>query len=556
MEKPNGDLSTSDATGFLPPDVRPASKVPTTTDGTANGSNHYSGLSSKWPVSHDLAGFDSPCRLEGEIADLVVLGDIPHAIQGTFYRVMVDPFVPPNPSNVPLDGDGNISAFRFHDGRVDMKMRYVETERYMLERKANRALFGLYRNPFTHHPCVRAAVDSTANTNLVYWNNKLLALKEVGLPYAVDPNTLETIGYDPFPGQVKSKTFTAHPKVDPFTEELVVFGYEAKGLATKDIATYSLDKHGKKTQELWVESPWCAFVHDCAITTNFVVLFLWPFEADIARMKAGKHHWQWDYDLPVTFIVVPRRQDSGSKVGWRAGEYRAYKWKNCMPIHTAGAWETEDNKIYVESSRVHDNAFPFFPSKDGRLPSPQTKADFVRWELDLSLPTDSMIPDPIVILDLPSEFPRIDERFMTKRYEWLFLNVFIPDNMDGSKNIFHGLNGLAMHNNSTGATQFFRAGEDSLCQEPIFIPRSQDAPEGDGWVMALVERRKAARCDVVVIDTRNFEQPIAIVQLPFHIRAQVHGNWVPASLMPASRSLVREFGDLKVSGLGSLEPFK
>jgi carotenoid cleavage dioxygenase len=24
-----------------------------------------------------------------------------------------------------------------------------------LERKANKAMFGLYRNPFTHHPCVR-----------------------------------------------------------------------------------------------------------------------------------------------------------------------------------------------------------------------------------------------------------------------------------------------------------------------------------------------------------------------------------------------------------------
>lgn len=54
----------------------------------------------------------------------------------------------------------------------------------------------------------------------------MLALKEAALPYEVDADTLETLGYDPF-GQIKSKTFTAHPKVDPYTDELVVFGYEA-----------------------------------------------------------------------------------------------------------------------------------------------------------------------------------------------------------------------------------------------------------------------------------------------------------------------------------------
>ena len=85
----------------------------------------------------------------------VVLGKIPKEIDGCFYRVMVDPFVPPHPDNVPIDGDGNISVFQFHNGKVDLKTRYIDTERLKLERKANKAMFGLYRNPFTHHPCVR-----------------------------------------------------------------------------------------------------------------------------------------------------------------------------------------------------------------------------------------------------------------------------------------------------------------------------------------------------------------------------------------------------------------
>lgn len=115
------------------------------------------GLKSKWPLVQRLTGppTNDTFRLEGEIGDLVVLGQIPQEIDGTFYRIMVDPYEPPVEGNVPLDGDGNIHALRFKDGKVDFKTKYVETQRYLLERKAGRQLFGLYRNPWSHHPCVR-----------------------------------------------------------------------------------------------------------------------------------------------------------------------------------------------------------------------------------------------------------------------------------------------------------------------------------------------------------------------------------------------------------------
>lgn len=75
----------------------------------------------------------------------LVLGEIPREIDGCFYRVMVDPFVPPTEGNVPIDGDGIIFVFQFHDGKVDLKTRYIDTERLKLERRANNAMFGLYR---------------------------------------------------------------------------------------------------------------------------------------------------------------------------------------------------------------------------------------------------------------------------------------------------------------------------------------------------------------------------------------------------------------------------
>ena len=37
-------------------------------------------------------------------------------------------------------------------------------------------------------------IHSTANTHIVFYNGVLLALKEDSPPYAMDPDTLETLG--------------------------------------------------------------------------------------------------------------------------------------------------------------------------------------------------------------------------------------------------------------------------------------------------------------------------------------------------------------------------
>lgn len=467
-----------------------------------------------------------PGRFEGEVANLVVFGDIPKEISGTFYRIMVDPFFPLQPGNPPIEGDGNICAFRIQDGSVGMKIKYVETERLKLERKENKRLFGLYRNPFSHHPCVRAAIDSTANTNLVFWSGKLLALKEVAQPYAVHPDTLDTLEYDPF--RCPGETFSAHPKVDPFTEELVCFGYEAKGLATLDVVLYSLDKKGNRHHEQWIKAPWCSFIHDCVITQNFVVLVLWPFEADLERIKAGGQHWQYNYNRPATFIVVPRRPDDLPS-GWEPGESRVYHWENAIVMHTASAWEDGNGKLYFDSSRVCYNIFPMFEPPNSQPNMNDTKADYVRWEIDLSQPSGTQVAEPKVILDLPSELARVDERFLTRPQDRIFSPVALPNKPSTMPpTVPLCLNGYVMIETNSGRNTFFDPGPDCTTEEPIFIPRSKSAPEGDGWVMGMVQRMDVNRSDLVVIDTNDFTKPIAVIQLPFRTKNQIHGNWVEA----------------------------
>lgn len=55
-----------------------------------------------FPDRPQFSGFMKPCRLEGEIQALEVHGEIPKDINGTFYRVIPDPQLPPFIENDPV----------------------------------------------------------------------------------------------------------------------------------------------------------------------------------------------------------------------------------------------------------------------------------------------------------------------------------------------------------------------------------------------------------------------------------------------------------------------
>lgn len=130
---------------------------------------------------------------------------------------------------------------------------------------------GKYRNKFTD--AVEFKVRSTANTNVLYFNGRLLACKEDSPPYSIDPDTLETIGLEDFKGQLPCVTFTAHPKFDEKTKELLCFGYEAKGDGTPDVCYFSIDSTEKFAETVWLVAPVLGMIHDFAVTENWVSLW-------------------------------------------------------------------------------------------------------------------------------------------------------------------------------------------------------------------------------------------------------------------------------------------
>jgi carotenoid cleavage dioxygenase-like enzyme len=68
-------------------------------------SQHFSNLP-------QFSGFMKPCRFEGEVQNLEVIGSIPPELNGTFYRVMPDPQLPPLIENDPVSFSRPKSAIR------------------------------------------------------------------------------------------------------------------------------------------------------------------------------------------------------------------------------------------------------------------------------------------------------------------------------------------------------------------------------------------------------------------------------------------------------------
>ena len=64
--------------------------------------------------------------------------------------------------------------------------------------------------------------------------------------------------------------------------------------------------------------------------------------------------------------------------------------------------------------------------------------------------------------------------------------------------------------------------------EPVFAPRSPDAAEDDGWVMAITHDEGSGTSFLVVIDAQDFSAaPVARVHLPQRVPYGAHGSWVP-----------------------------
>ncbi len=170
-----------------------------------------------------LAGNWTPVREEQTIASLKVIGELPPELAGTFLRIGPNPQFRPLGQYHLFDGDGMVHSVQISDGQAHYCNRYVRTDKFLAEQQAGRALIGGLME-IGKIPNPEGIPLNVANTSLVWHNQRLLALWEVGSPHELSLPSLETLGPYTFQDQLKT-AFTAHPKVDQRTGEMMFFAY-------------------------------------------------------------------------------------------------------------------------------------------------------------------------------------------------------------------------------------------------------------------------------------------------------------------------------------------
>jgi all-trans-8'-apo-beta-carotenal 15,15'-oxygenase len=446
-------------------------------------------------------------------------GEIPLELTGTLFRNgpgLLD--IKGQQLHHPFDGDGMISAIAFNNGRAHFRNKFVRTSGFLAEQAAGKIL---YRGVFgTQKPggwlanFLDLKQKNIANTNVLYWGGKLLALWEADAPYRLNPNNLETIGLDRLDGILgNGDVFSAHPRVDLSNGEdnpiLVNFGIKP-GLSST-ISLYELDKQGKLLQRSDRIIPGFAFIHDFAITENYSIFLQNAMEFNplpyLLGFKGAGQCLNFQSNRPAKVWIVPR---DGSK------PMQVLETQAGFIFHHANAFEA-DGAIYLDSI-CYESLPTVEANSDYRETDFSALSPGQLWRFKLDLANQKV--DSQILLSRCCEFPAIAPSKMGLNYRYLFIGT--ADAPQGNA----PLQAILKLDLATQQQHIWSAAPHGFASEPVFIPRSSESAEDDGWVMSLIYDASIHRSKIVILDGRDLSL-VATLRLKHHIPYGLHGSWTP-----------------------------
>jgi len=441
-----------------------------------------------------LSGIHAPLTAEHTLADLPVSGRLPPELDGRYLRIGPNPLVAPNPATHHwFVGDGMVHGVRLHDGKA-----------------------AWYRNRWIRSETVSAALDEPAvpapagrdrgvvNTNVIGHAGGTWALVEAGTAPVLLDDTLGTRRYDDFAGSLAGP-YSAHPHRDPMTGELHAICY--RGDVQDTVWHTVVDAAGRVIREEPIAVADGPCIHDCAITPQYVIVLDLPVTFSMALLLGGHPFpYRWNPDHPARVGLLPR---AGT-----AADIRWYAVDPCFVFHPANAFERADGSVVIDVV-AHDRMFDeHYDGPDG------SRMSFERW----TLARDARAVARQVIDDEGQEFPRYDERRTGHAYRYAYCMAaagtgagLVTDTR------------LFRHDLDSGARAVHDFGPRRHPGEFVFVPRSADAAEDDGWLLGLVVDMNDDTTTLSVLDAADFgAPPLAEVALPHRIPPGFHGNWVAA----------------------------
>jgi carotenoid cleavage dioxygenase len=180
----------------------------------------------------------------------------------------------------------------------------------------------------------------------------------------------------------------------------------------------------------------------------------------------------------------------------------------------------EGSLVHLDLCLYQGNCFEFFPSADGSpfRPSPPL---LTRLTFDLAGRYDGY--EAKLLVPTPCEMPKCDDRIVGTPYRYGYGICRSPSARAGEM----GFGAIGRIDHQSGALETWTAGENSGVHEPNFVVKP-GAPEGEGYLLVIVNRFAENRSDLAVLDARRVQDgPVALLRLPVRVRSTFHGMWVP-----------------------------
>jgi carotenoid cleavage dioxygenase-like enzyme len=452
------------------------------------------GSTSPLPPSH-LSGTNTPVTDEIDAVDLPVSGALPSELAGRYFRNGSNPLPGVDPGHGFI-GQGMIHGIRLAAGKAKWyRNRWVKTPTMQGARPIN-------------PDGTRNLAASVANTSILPYDGRILALVESALPYAVSPE-LETVGPFDFAGKLQTP-MTAHPKIDPETGELLFFGYAARPpFLTYHVA--SAEGRLLRSEPIAVTGP--TMMHDFAVTKNHVVWLDMPvvFDLELTRKRGLPYRWSDQY--PPRLGVMPR-----------AGGSADVRWFTVKPgyaFHVANAHEDARGRVTVQAVTYDVVAFnTIWAGLGGVSTLPDhpaaTGPTLYQWQIDLDTGTVS----EQAVDDRWIEFPAVNYAYAGRpnRYTYAVNTPALTEKTGGR---------IIKYDRATGARTEHQLGEGWVPGEAAFVAAKGGRGEDEGWLMTIVSHQTADASQLLVLDATHVDAaPVAAVTLPRRVPAGFHGAWI------------------------------
>lgn len=470
-----------------------------------------------------------------------LVGSIPKDIDGTYFRNGHAKFnVGKEKILHPFDADGMVSAITFKGGQATFRNRYVITKGYKKERMYKkimyRGVFGTKRKGmFSNFGDLKH--KNVANTNIIYWGERLLALWEGGLPHRMEPDSLRTLSTYRYKGLLpKGGNFGAHARICTNSNQLVNFG-TTPGLEKSDISCYEIPADFKTPEDIKQRVftvPGLPFFHDFIVTKNYFIFNQAPLKIDpipfALGLKGAAECMHFDAGKPAMIYFVPR--DGVSDI-------IQIPVDSHFNFHFANGYDDEETGEVVFDMVKCDRmqlgtdstlTAPVWETVDYATDVPYSK--LIRYTFE-SPKTGSTKYTCSTLSETQVDFVSVAPSVSCKKHRY----VYGSSGSDNSKST--PVQGLIKIDCETSSEVIWIGEKHEFLGENIFIPRENSQSEDDGYVLGYLFNGQTNASELVIFDAQNIAQgPILRQPLPFAVPFGLHGSFAPG-LTFESENIIR-----------------